>query len=268
MLPKRIWLSLLLPLAIASAHAAERKADPKDPTENPVMLTAGFLSWHPDLRFRLHGLEALKESKPEDAMKFFQRASYYGDKPSQGMVAEMYWNGQGAPQDKAAAYAWMDLAAERGYAGFLGLRERYWAGLNEAERARALQVGEDLYVRYGDAVALRRIAAELRRGRKHMAGSRTGFTGNMQIQVPGLGGYESISAKDFFDDQYWDPEKYQQWHTAIWSKPRVGRVSVGDVEQVNQVQSRIPTPSRMEDTPEPTSPEPNDDVLTDQPDKP
>ena len=68
-----------------------------------------------DLRFRLHGLEEFKAGRHEDAFKFFQRASFYADKPSQGMVAEMLWNGQGVAKDPALAYAWMDLAAERGY---------------------------------------------------------------------------------------------------------------------------------------------------------
>lgn len=268
MLSKRIWLSVFLPLSIASVHAAGQKAPPKDPTEDPVMVTAGFLSWHPDLRFRLHGLEAFKESNYEDALKFFQRASFYADKPSQGMVGEMYWNGQGVAQDKALAYAWMDLASERGYAGFLGLRERYWAGLSETERARAVELGQDLYARYGDAAAQPRIAAQLRRGRSKVVGSRTGFVGNTQIYIPGPGGYESISAQKFYDEQYWDPEKYQQWHTAIWAKPRVGRVSVGELEQASGtlVESRIPTTAPLQDAAEPDSPEVSDDDLgTDSP---
>src|SRR5690606_37219363 len=95
----------------------------------PVMITAGFLKAHPDLRYRLHGLEKYKERDFDDALKFFRRAAFYADKPSQGMVAEMYWRGEGVEQDRALAYAWMDLAAERGYRGFLGLRERYWNAL-------------------------------------------------------------------------------------------------------------------------------------------
>src|SRR3546814_9279963 len=69
------------------------------------------------------------------------------------MVAEMLWNGDGVERDRALAYAWMDLAAERGYAGFLGLRERYWSALDEAGRARALEAGQEVYAHYGDAAA-------------------------------------------------------------------------------------------------------------------
>jgi len=231
-------LSLLALLILASSTAAAQPTPaPPDPTEDPLMVTAGFLSWHPDLRFRLLGMEAAKKGDQEKAFQAYQRASFYGDKPSQGMVAEMYWTGQGAARDPVLAYAWMDLAAERGYRGFLGLRERYWNGLDGAQREQAIEQGQAIYARYGDAAALPRIASQLRRGRSQAVGSRTGFAGNAKIYVPGPGGYETLDATKFYDQRYWDPERYQQWHDSIWAAPRVGRVEVGEMEQV---ESRIP----------------------------
>ena len=256
------WLGLglcgLLPLAFAGA--AEKTPPPPDPTADPLMISAGFLGWHPDLRFRLLGLDAIKAHKDADAFKFFQRAGFYADKPSQGMVAEMLWNGQGVEQDRALAYAWMDLAAERGYAGFLGLRERYWNALDADERARALQVGQEVYARYGDAAAKPRIATQLRRGRKEVTGSRTGFAGNTQIYVPGPGGYQQIDGTKFYDPRYWDPDKYQQWHDTIWQKPRVGRVTVGELEKAGDtdppaMESRVPATAPDADAAEPETPD-------------
>lgn len=248
---------LLLAMTTASPAWAKKSnaAPPPDPTQDALMLTAGFLNGHPDLRFRLLALEKRQAGKLDDAFKFFQRAAYYGDKPSQGMVAEMLWNGTGTEQDKAAAYAWMDLAAERGYEGFLELRERYWAGLDEAQRERATMLGQDIYARYGDDAALPRIANEIRRERKNVTGSRTGFAGNVKIYVPGpAGSMEQIDATKFYDDRYWDPKQYQAWHDAIWMKPRVARVDVGSVEQVptaSDIRSRIPEVAPQVDAPEP-----------------
>ena len=240
---------------LAQQNAASKP--PPDPTADPVMLSAGFLNGHPDLRYRLLGLNKVKQGQHEDAFRFFQRAAYYGDKPSQGMVAEMLWTGQGTPKDPALAYAWMDLAAERGYAGFLGLRERYWNELVEADRARAIEEGQALYAKYGDAASLPRIALALRREQRRMTGSRTGFTGNLKIYVPGPGGYEQIDGSKFFDQRYWDPEQYQAWHNSIWMKPRVGRVSVGEIEQAREQTpaSRIPSTAPQVDAPEPQTPE-------------
>src|SRR3546814_8772491 len=144
------------------------------------MVTAGFLNSHPDLRYRLLGMEAMREDRHGDAFKFFRLSADFADKPSQGMVAEMLWDGYRVERYRALAYAWMDLAAERGYAGFLGLRERYWSALDEAERARALEAGQEVYAHYGDAAAKPRIAIALRRGRREMTGRSEEHTSELQ----------------------------------------------------------------------------------------
>ncbi len=253
----RLYLLALLVLATSTAVAQTAPAPP-DPTQDPLMVTGGFLTWHPDLRFRLLGMEAAKQDDQEKAFKAFQRASFYADKPAQGMVAEMYWTGQGTARDPVLAYAWMDLAAERGYRGFLGLRERYWKALDDAQREQAIAQGQAIYARYGDAAALPRIASQLRRGRSQAVGSRTGFAGNAKIYVPGPGGYETIDATKFYDARYWDPKQYQQWHDSIWSEPRVGRVEIGEMQPMD---SRIPATEPEVDAREPEVPGVEDDGL-------
>ena len=55
-------------------------------------------------------------------MKFYYGGSVFGPEdartghaPAQFMVAEMHRQGQGVPQDYAAAWAWFRLALEQGY---------------------------------------------------------------------------------------------------------------------------------------------------------
>src|SRR3546814_12709301 len=117
------------------------------------------------------------------------------------MVAERLWDGDGGERDRALAYAGMDLAAERGYAGFLGLRERYWSALDEAERARALEAGQEVYAHYGDAASKPRIAIARRRGRREMPGSRPGMVARLQDYVPGPGGCPQIPGSKLSDRQ-------------------------------------------------------------------
>jgi TPR repeat protein len=259
--------SLLLALlmgSLAPAAAAERDVVPPDPTEDPMLITAGFLSHHQDMKYRLLGMEAYGEQRFEDAMRYFRRASFYADKPSQGMVAEMYWNGAGVDKDPALAYAWMDLAAERGYRGFLGLREKYWDALDEAQRTRAIEEGRAIYARFGDASARPRYEHRLRIGRREMTGSRTGFSGNVKIFLPGPDGMgQQIDGSKFYDERYWDAKKYWAWQDAIWMKPAIGRVDVGEVETVRDggssaTGSRVPKVAPEVDAPEPEVPEGDD----------
>lgn len=152
------------------------------------------------------------------------------------------------PRDRARAYAWMDLAAERGYRRLVLLRERYWAELTEAERARALEEGLAIYADYGDDVAQRRIATVLRRASKRMTGSRLGAsagTSNLQIWVPGPGAVAGTNASDtnmhiisgasFYKPEFWEPERYQDWHDRKWEwlEERAGRVEVGELENAD-----------------------------------
>jgi len=246
----RFIFPLLALLLLACLHgdlpASERTALPPEPAADPLLITVGFLSAHPDLRFRLRGLEKREAGQPEEAFRLFQRASLYADKPSQAMVAEMLWDGVGTGQDRALAYAWMDLAAERGYRTFLLLRERYWQELTPAERDRALAEGAAIYARYGDEVAEPRLATILRRERRKATGSRTGFIGALSILVPGPAGMETINGAAFYDERYWDPVQYRAWHDAIWMRPRIGAVDVGEAEPV-------PAPATP---PKPSDPEP------------
>jgi hypothetical protein len=253
-------LLLLALLPFAFAHGSEPRKAPPDPLEDPLMIQAGFLSSHPDLRYRILGYERYRKDQHADAIRFFRRAAFYADKPSQAMVAEMLWKGEGEAQDRAAAYAWMDLAAERGYPQLVTLRERYWAGLDEDARARAVDVGQEVYAKYGDAAAKPRIATVLRRERRNTTGSRTGFVGNLKIMLPDG---QEIDGTKFYAAEFWDPEKYQAWHDDNWtSKMRVGKVSASDLQQVRNGEStpdsRVPETAPATDVPEPEVPDEDD----------
>ena len=131
------------------------------------------------------------------------------------------------------------------------------------DRLRAVEAGQDVYARYGDDAASPRLATVLRRERGKQTGSRTGFTGSLKILVPGPGGEMlQIDGSDYYDKRYWDPREYRAWHDSVWTKPRTGRVDVGDVVQVeDSPTSRIPASAPATDTPEPQSPEPDDGNL-------
>ena len=214
------------------AQATQDSAQPsKDQLKSARVLTEGFLRYHPDIKHRLEGLKQLDEARPGDAYQAFKRAAKYGDKVSQAMVAELLWAGAVGEGDRATAYAWMDLAAERGYEVFVAKREQYWAALDAAERQRALEVGQGVYAEFGDDVAKPRLETILKRGRWQMTGSRVGFKGALDIRIPGPGGLPvSISGEEFYDDKLWKAEQYFAWQDRTWGGPPVGTVTVGDID--------------------------------------
>jgi len=222
-------LACLLSLAAAAAPAAELD----NAEDRMIASSAGFLSAHPDLNNRLRGLDAFRKGDYADAMTRFRRAARYADKPSQGMVAEMYWDGRGVEADRVQAYVWMDLAAERGYPLMLAKRERFWNELTEDERARALEIGPALYDEYGDAVGKRRLARELRAAKRQTTGSRVGSVGALTIVIPTPGGEQYVDGTTYYDDKFWDVEKYVEWQDQDWKRPAQGTVDVGEVMNTN-----------------------------------
>lgn len=220
----RSTVFLLLLASLAGPLRAQEDGAPR-----PEVLTASFLAAHPDVKFRMLGLEALEEGEPEQAFQAFQRAARFADKPSQAMVADMLWNGTGAARDRALAYAWMDLAAERGYTTFVAKREKYWSGLDEAERKRSLREGLAIYAEFGDDVAKPRLTRLLERERRKMTGSRVGFVGNLIIQIPGPAGWMTIGGDTYYADRYWKPQEYFAWQDRVWSAPPSGVVDVGEL---------------------------------------
>ncbi|MFO1494310.1 MAG: hypothetical protein U1F26_06575 [Lysobacterales bacterium] len=226
MIQKLIGCSVLaLGLAAAAPvlHAAPEMAKPAHLAAN----TEGFLQYHPDLRWRKEGLQRMEDGKAELAFEAFMRSAKYADKGSQAMIGEMYWKGEGVTVDRPRAYAWMDLAAERGYRDFLTLREHYWLNLSEREREQALKVGADIYAEFGDDVAKPRLEKVIDRGRRQATGSRTGFRGALTVLIPGNGDWISIDAEQYYNDRYWQPDQYFQWQDQIWRDTERGRVEVG-----------------------------------------
>lgn len=236
-----IGLALMSPLP-ASALPPERSSN-----DELVMTSSGFLSYHPDLRFRLLGLVDYRKGNYAEALTYFRRAARYADKPSQGMVAEMLWKGQGTPVDRPAAYVWMDLAAERAYKMMLVQREKYWAELTPAERTRALEIGDALHAEYADSAARPRLDQKLRQGRSKVTGSRTGFVGNLQISIPGPNGSRNIDGSDFYAEKFWNTNQYLRMQDGDWKEFGEGRVDIGELQSAGELTVPADTSAENED---------------------
>lgn len=176
---------------------------------------------HPNELWRYRALRALKLDQPERALQNFSSAAKYGDKFSQHALSLMHWHGIGTVVDRAQAYVWADLAAERGYRDLLLVREKMWLGMNAAQRGQALLLGEALYAQYGDAAAKPRMEWAMRRALASATGSRLGFSiDRVEFMNHGAIANLGLSARDYYAEQRWDTKTYwreqdRQWRAKV-----------------------------------------------------
>lgn len=221
----------MLVSSMISAETAKRSQD------QAFTNSQTFINQHPDLRYRHRGLKAYKKARYGEALFNFKLAAKYADKPSQGMIAEMLWKGEGVAVDRAQAYAWIDLAAERNYPSMVISREKMWSMLNETERKQAVVSGKNIYELYSDAVAKPRMDAVLvQTKRNSVPGSRLGFvttvdiTNNDPIALAHDNGIPGYEGEFFYQDKLWEPSEYWKWQDAAWSRPLAGNVEIGPIE--------------------------------------
>ncbi len=219
-----LWPALALALAFAVPALAQVSA-PAAPAPIPqaVLDSPGFLAHHPDIRNQQEGLARLQRGRNSAAMESFLRAARHADKLSQAMIARMYWQGVGVRADQASAYAWMDLAAERGYPPLLAEREAMWAALDADQQGRAIEIGQALYAEYGDEVARPRMDQALRAGlRRSLTGSRTGWSAGVRQLEPNMDGFLDLrrgatARIDTLDPRWWDPDAYWRLQDERWA---------------------------------------------------
>jgi len=234
-----LLLGLLLSpcLALASNHGSSMLT-----VDEKIMLsTPGFANNHPDYQLRRDGLIAYERGRFDEAMTALRRSARYADKASQALIAQMLWQGDGVAIDRSAAYAWMDLAAERGYPMMLGKREQYWNALTESERARAIDVGQVLYAEFGDEVAKPRLERELRKGLLTKTGTRVGADIDVKVftTMPDrFGGGMDIAG--FYDQKYWKPAHYWRWQDELHSGEPRGKVFIREI--THQGRYRLASP--------------------------
>lgn len=221
--------ALVLATALAcAALPAAAGAQSLSLQEQAVVASQAFQKGHPDLHYRHAGLDAMDRGRPADARHFFTLGARHADKLSQAMLADLWWNGQGGPADRALGYAWMDLAAERGTTWLLARRERFWEALDAAERERAVTEGRALYAVYGDPVAQPRQERVMRRTMGQMTGSRTGALGAMTVMnLRHNGQMMKVLPEVYYADKLWQPAQYWQWQNAELAAGNPGHTRAG-----------------------------------------
>lgn len=229
-------LGLLAVAALAFAAAATAKEQERNGSRvsqisnrQLIVESHSYMTGHPDQRWRRAATAAYRAGRGEDAFRDFLRAARFADKPSQAVIAQAYWLGElGQTRNRPLAYAWMDLAAERGYRDFLAQRERYWQQLTEEERQLAVEAGQAVYAEYGDQAAKPRHRREMMRSRLVSPRSRTEMHDHKVVMLGGgqTGSGQRVFGHQFYDDEHWDPVLYWDVQDDLWHAPPKGRIDI------------------------------------------
>lgn len=236
--------ALSLFLVLAALQPALALAQPDDPQLHRVTPSAAYRVAHPGEQSQGMGFQALKQNRPEDARRQFLFGARYADKLSQFMLGQMYWEGIGGALDRPVAYAWMDLAAERGNPAALARREVMWGELSASERARVAVVGKPLQARYADAAAQPRLEAVMRRNRKNVTGSMLGWVGKVSECVAeeskGMKrGFDNVpcpptvNGEVYYANSLWEPRQYWARQDAVMARELGTQVDVGPLQQTD-----------------------------------
>ena len=184
---------------------------------------------HPDLFGQYTGWRLYADHDYAGAIRYFTMGAYYADKVSQLCLGLIYLNGNGVPADPVQAWAWLSLAAERGYPEFVATRDRVWSQLDAAQRTQAEAEAKTLAATYGDKVAQPRMLAELRRAASERTGSRTGFDAGATTYMPDNGPTLTPDPDNPRSRWYWDPKTYFAARDAQWK----GTVTVGPLKHLH-----------------------------------
>ena len=224
--------------APAAADEGQAKAPPRIYQIPPQLLTDGFLAAHPDMYYRMRGIERDRKHKPEAAFSQYRHAAFFGDKPSQARLGEMYWNGEGTARDRVLGFLWMALAAQREQREFSLLKLYYWQQLDAGEQASARAKEAAMLAEYGDEAATRRLGTVMRREARKTAGGLLGYNAASGPLFMSNG----LDPELYFADVFWNPEEYLEFRDRIWEQQYEGRVNVGEVEQLPDLPAALTVP--------------------------
>lgn len=210
---------------------------------DPNVMTDGFMQAHPDLDFRQRGIDLYAKGQYEGARNALLRAARFADKPSQALLAEMYWKGHGVARDPVTAFVWMFLAAERNYADMVAWRDLYWSQLDDAQRQAARTQGAALVAEYRDSAAQPRLATVLRREARRATSGLLGHSAASNVIMVTYKGSRPVGLDPevYYASKYWDPKEYFQLQDQIWIQQEKTRVDVGGVEAVSKLAPQPPT---------------------------
>jgi len=185
----------------------------------------------PGARPYVQAMEDFRNGRMFSARHNFLEAAHWADKIAQYNLGVIHYQGHGVPVDRPRAWAWFDLAAERGYPQLVDMAALVWEEFDEREQAAARDIRAELAERYSDAVAIPRTARYMELEQRRMTGSRVGMIGNLTI-ITGDG--VTRSGEDFYRRENRDFYSVVGRETALYRRLNTGRVEISDIDVIDE----------------------------------
>lgn len=189
-------------------------------------------SWRP----MAEGLRSYRSGGYKRAFAKFRFASNWANKHAQAWVGWMYLLGQGVEKDVPRAYAWLKLAAERGYPSFVDDVEALSGAMDKVALAHGeLILNQELLPNLGDEVAIRRTSREMWSEKMKVTGSRVGYSGRLQgVEHTELGRFQG---EVFYAADRWDFERVVAFETRAHLAMARGTIRLRDLHLPGSVES-------------------------------
>ena len=246
MLRIRRYLMLAWWIVPCGVAAAEAPSDAHAKEAAVLSSMAKTNTWgHPDLFFEFAGMQSYADGHYQRAIDDFKHAARFADKVSQLSIGLMYLQGQGVDKDPVTAYAWLSLAAERGYPQFVATRDAVAGQLSAEQRVKADEILKVLLPEYGDAVAKPRLALEMKQTMLEESpvgkAPATVYT-STGATASDLGYCSSPEQHDvkncgFYADWRWNPKQYFAARDELWQASNKPTVTVMPLQPMQPADS-------------------------------
>lgn len=202
----KVVVGILVGLTMAFLVNAEASEEPINPSLNTYMLASSMY----------------EAGKHQEAYNKFLTSARWGNKLAQFNLGTMHQNGQGTVKDQAQAWAWVQLSAERDYAGLRDIADDLFEQLSPTEQARARRIfNEELAPEFGDAAVLPRVQRHLDRRYRAATGSRLGGSSSTPLVVQPRDEQQSVGdvyyAQDRWQVDSWLREE-RRWFYAMTNR--------------------------------------------------
>lgn len=144
----------------------------------------------PGQKFYAQGMNAYRRGDLSHALHMLRLAAFWGYAPAAYNLGVIYFQGEGGqPVNRPLGTAWMFIAAQRGSSTYVDARHMMVGELDNAERAKALDLLQGLQGKYGNKVAMRRAENQWQFVRANQTGTHVGGTvGELRVGIRAGGG--------------------------------------------------------------------------------